>query len=458
MRAEAPERAEGAAKGGVRCAACPAGAGSDPLTGLADRRLFQERLAAALAGPPGGAPSGHGGAAAVLLVDLDRFKAVNDSLGHPAGDALLRAAAGRMRSALRAGDLAARLGGDEFALLLHGAPDRPAVQALAARLLDLLARPFIVGGRVAVVGASIGAVLAPADGTEPDALLSRADLALYASKDRGRGRFSFFAPEMQARAEARRELEQELRAALPLGQFELHYQPQFDLARNRLSGFEALLRWRQPGRGGLVPPDAFIPLAEEIGLISAIGEWVLRAACAEAARWPGELCVAVNVAAPQFETGRLVGAVGDALAASGLPGHRLELELTESALLRYGGATLEQLRALKRLGVQVSLDDFGTGHSSLTQLRSFPFDRVKIDRSFADDAAVVRAVAALGASLGMRTTAEGVETPDQLRRLREEGCTEAQGYLLGRPVPAAALAEVIEKLGAEAAPAGGEAA
>ncbi len=322
-------------------------------------------------------------------------------------------------------------------MLLPGAPDRPTLQSLAARLLDLLSRPFIVGGRVAVVGASIGAVVAPEDGTEPDALLSRADLALYASKDRGRGRFNFFVPAMQARAEARRQLEQELRAALPLGQFELHYQPQLDLAQDRLSGFEALLRWRRPGRG-LVPPDVFIPVAEEVGLISSIGEWVLRAACREAVRWPGELCVAVNVAAPQFETGHLVGAVGEALAASGLSGRRLELELTESALLRHGDATLDQLRALKRLGVQVSLDDFGTGYSSLTQLRSFPFDRVKIDRSFADDAAVVRAVAALGASLGMRTTAEGVETAAQLRRLREEGCTEAQGYLLGRPVPTSA--------------------
>ncbi|WP_343893478.1 putative bifunctional diguanylate cyclase/phosphodiesterase, partial [Craurococcus roseus] len=342
-------------------------------------------------------------------------------------------------------------GGDEFAVLLPGAPDRAAVRALAARLLDLLSRPYIAGGRVAVVGASIGAAVAPEDGTEPDALLSRADLALYASKDRGRGRFGFFEPEMQERAEARRRLEHDLRAALPLGQFELHYQPQLDLARDRLTGFEALLRWRHPGRG-LVPPDAFIPVAEEIGLISAVGDWVLRAACQEAARWPSGLRVAVNVAAPQFETGGLVGAVEGALAASGLPRHRLELELTESALLRHGDATLDQLRALKRLGAQVSLDDFGTGYSSLTQLRSFPFDRVKIDRSFAEDAAVVRAVAALGASLGMRTTAEGVETPAQLRRLREDGCTEAQGYLLGRPVPAAALPEVIERLGAGMVP------
>jgi diguanylate cyclase (GGDEF)-like protein len=427
-------------------ATCPARTAADPLTGLADRRLFRERLAAALA-PPSGGPSAN---IAVLLIDLDRFKAVNDTLGHPAGDALLRAAAGRLRSALRDNCIGARLGGDEFAVLVSAVPDRASVQSLAARLIDLLSRPYIVQGRAAVVGASIGAALAPDGGIAPEALLSRADLALYASKDGGRGRFSFFEPEMQARAEARRALEQELRVALPLEQFELHYQPQVDLAHDRLSGFEALLRWHHPVRG-LVPPGHFIPLAEEIGLISAIGAWVLRTACREAVRWPGGLRVAVNVAAPQFETGRLVGTVEQALAGSGLPGGRLELEVTEASLLRHGEATLEQLQALKRLGVQISLDDFGTGYSSLTQLRSFAFDRVKIDRSFADDAAVVRAVAALGASLGMRTTVEGVETPDQLGRVRADGCTEAQGYLLGRPVPAAALPELIGRFGAAGA-------
>ena len=440
------------------CAHCPARSAADALTGLADRRQFRERLAAALATSPGGAGEGPG----VLLIDLDRFKAVNDALGHPVGDALLQSAGRRLRSALRPGDVAARLGGDEFAVLLgrprDGAGGREAVAAVAARLVELLARPYVVRGQVAIIGASIGVALAPEDGTDPDTLLSRADLALYQSKGQGRGRYSFFAPELQARAEARRALELGLRAALPRGEFALHYQPQLDLGTRRLSGFEALLRWQRPGIG-LVPPNDFIPLAEEIGLIGGIGAWVLRTATAEAARWPAPLSVAVNVAPQQFQDGRLVGNVRDTLAAAGLPGERLELEITESALLEDGGwGTMGQLQALKTMGVRISLDDFGTGYSSLSQLRSFPFDRVKIDRSFADDAAVVRAVAALGASLGMRTTAEGVETAAQLERIRAEGCTEAQGYLLGRPVPASELPEVIRRYAGTAGPSLGEAA
>jgi diguanylate cyclase (GGDEF)-like protein len=429
------------------CAHCPARSAADPLTGLADRRQFRERLAVALAGPVAEPAEGPG----VLLIDLDRFKAVNDALGHPAGDALLQSAGRRLRSALRPGDTAARLGGDEFAVLLGQPSGRDAVAAVAVRLVELLARPYIVRGQVAMVGASIGVALAPEDGDDPDTLLSRADLALYQSKAQGRGRYSFFAPELQARAEARRTLEVGLRAALPRGEFALHYQPQLDLGACRLSGFEALLRWQRP-EIGLVPPNDFIPLAEEIGLISGIGAWVLRMATAEAARWPAPLCVAVNVAPQQFQDGQLVGTVRAALEAASLPGERLELEITESALLEDGGwGTMGQLQALKAMGVRISLDDFGTGYSSLSQLRSFPFDRVKIDRSFADDTAVVRAVAALGASLGMRTTAEGVETAAQLERIRAEGCTEAQGYLLGRPVPAAELAEVIRRYGGDTA-------
>jgi diguanylate cyclase (GGDEF)-like protein len=432
---------------------CPARTSADPLTGLADRRQFRDRLAQALAGPSTEGPG-------LLLIDLDRFKAVNDALGHPAGDALLQAAAGRLRSALRPADMAARIGGDEFAVLLAPPTGREAVASVAARLVELLARPYVIRGQVAIVGASIGAALAPADGTDPDMLMTRADLALYQSKGEGRGRFNFFVPELQDRAEARRALELGLRAALPRGEFTLHYQPQLDLRSQTLAGFEALLRWQRPGLG-LVPPAEFIPLAEEIGLIGTIGEWVLREATAEAARWPAPLRVAVNVSPPQFQNGRLVGSVQAALAASGLPGERLELEVTESALLEDGGwGTMAQLQALKTLGVRISLDDFGTGYSSLSQLRSFPFDRVRIDRSFANDAAVVRAVAALGTSLGMRTTVEGAETPAQLERVRADGCTEAQGYLLGRPVPAGEVPEIIRRLGggAGAGRGGGEAA
>ncbi len=432
----------------------------DGLTGLADREAFGEALREAV---DGGEPR------AVLALDLDRFKAVNDTLGHPVGDALLRTVADRLRGALRGGDLAARLGGDEFAVLLdaggrRAAGGREAAEALAARLVDLLSRPYLLAGQVVLVGVSIGVALLPEDGDDAALLMRRADLALYAAKSAGRGRWRRFAPEQQERAEARRALERDLRRALPQRQFELFYQPQHDAGSGRLAGFEALLRWRHPQRG-LVSPLDFVPLAEETGLIGAIGEWVLREACAEAARWPAPLTVAVNVAPRQIEDGELEGAVRDALSASGLDPARLEIEITESALLRNTDATLASLRAVQALGVQVSMDDFGTGYSSLTQLRSFPFDRIKIDRSFvsgaatgADDAAggagsaIVRAVAALGAELGMRTTAEGVETPEQMERVRAMGCTDVQGYLLGRPVPRDALDAIIGRASTPRAP------
>ena len=428
-------------RGPALCAACPARVPTDALTGLVDRSAFRARLEAALADWNPGTPG-----PAVLMVDLDRFKAVNDALGHPAGDALLRNAAKRLRGAVRGGDLAARLGGDEFAVLL-AAPVTPEVAAkVATRLVDLLARPYIVSGQAANVGASVGLAFAEGDCTTVDALIGRADMAMYQAKADGRGRVGFFSPALQEQAELRRQTEQDLRAALPLGQLELFYQPQYDLELGQLSGFEALLRWRHPLRG-LVPPDDFIPLAEEIRLISGLGEWVLRTACAEAAKWPDEMTVAVNVAAQQFESGRLVGIVEAALKGAGLPGSRLELEITESALLNDpGGLVTAQLVALKAMGVAISLDDFGTGYSSLSQLRSFPFDRVKIDRSFVNDVAVVRAIAAMGSSMGIRTTAEGVETALQLDNLRREGCHEVQGYLLGRPLPASAIPETLARL------------
>jgi diguanylate cyclase (GGDEF)-like protein len=432
------------------CARCTgARAPGDTLTGLADRALFADRLAAMLGRPRGRsrrrpAAAEQPGSLAVLLIDLDRFKAVNDTLGHAAGDALLRAVGGRLRAALRKEDIAARLGGDEFAVLLAPPATTESTSAIAERLAELLARPYLVDGGVATVGASIGAaLLVPGEEGESDLLLRRADLAMYQAKNDGRGRFRLFEPAMQERAEARRKLEADLRAALALGQFELHYQPQINLATHRLTGFEALIRWRHPLRG-MVPADSFIALAEELHLLPTIGEWVVRTACGDAVGWPGSPTVGVNVAAQQFENGWLVPSVAAALQASGLQAARLELEVTETALLRNGSVAIEQLVALKALGVKISLDDFGTGYSSLTQLRSFAFDRVKIDRSFAGDPAVARAVAALGTSLGMRTTAEGVETAEQLNRLRAEGCTEAQGFLLSHPVPAADVVGVID--------------
>lgn len=431
------------------CEACPIRRMSgDALTGLADRTLFREQLAKALGkhGLPNlrQAPAVPG--IAVLLIDLDRFKAVNDTMGHATGDALLVAVAGRLRSSLREGDMAARLGGDEFAVLLSQIAGHDDVSAVAERLVDLLARPYLLSGRVANIGASIGAAIAVA-GTdvESDILLRQADMAMYQAKSEGRNRHCFFRSEMQESADIRIALETDLRAALALGQFELFYQPQLDLKVRQLVGFEALIRWRHPTRG-LVPPDAFIPVVEQMGLISPIGEWVIREACDEAARWPAPLSVAVNVAAAQFENSRLLPTVAAALESSGLPGARLELEIVETVLLKNDRTVMDQLHALKALDVQISLDDFGTGYSSLTQLRSFPFDRVKIDRSFADDTAVVRAVATLGASLGMRTTAEGVETTEQLERLHRDGCTEAQGYLLSRPVCRTAVAGIIANL------------
>lgn len=423
----------------------------DALTGLASRCRLRERLADRLA-----SARRRGQATAVFCLDLDRFKAVNDALGHAVGDALLRTVGDRLRSAVRESDLVARFG-DEFGVLQVGGDQPHAAEALARRLVDLLARSYVVEGHLVNVGVSVGVALAPQDGDEPDHLLRAADLALYRAKTEGKGTFRFFAPEMDARLQERRALENELRRALALRELQLHYQPLFDLAAERITGFEALLRWENPSRGP-VSPAVFVPLAEETGLIGPIGEWVLRSACREAASWPESLTVAVNLSPVQFRSGRLVESVQEALTTAGLPSARLELEITEGVLMTENEATLATLRRLRELGARIVMDDFGTGYSSLSYLRSFPFDKIKIDQSFvrelardADSAAIVRAVASLGRSLGIATTAEGVETLEQARRIRAEGCTQAQGYLISRPVPAERVPDLIASRASRAA-------
>ena len=429
----------------------------DPLTGLLSRTLFHDQISALLgAGPDHESPSQPAADRsdpvrhAVMAVDLDRFKSVNDTLGHSAGDGLLCLVAKRLRSVLRQHDALARLGGDEFALLVSPAPDRTVLDQLARRVTDVIGRPYLVDGHLVNIGASIGIAVFPEDGGTEAELLRNADLALYDAKNMGRSTHSFFKPEMDARAVARRLIEIDLRKALALRQFELHYQPQVDLERRAIVGFEALLRWNHPERGMVSPAD-FIPLAEEIGLIVPLGEWVLNQACLEATHWSEPFTIAVNVSPYQFEdTGRLVEAVSRALNLSGLPGQRLEIEITESVLLRNAEPVLAALHRLRGMGVRVAMDDFGTGYSSLSQLHSFPFDKIKIDRSFVKDRdenigqnAIIRAITALGNSLGMTTIAEGVETAGQLERIRDGGCTSVQGYLFSRPVPVAQVAALI---------------
>jgi diguanylate cyclase (GGDEF)-like protein len=416
----------------------------DPLTGLPNRLLLRERLKEAV-----GRLQRTGEACAILLIDLDRFKPVNDTLGHPMGDALLKKVADRLRSTVRPTDTVARIGGDEFVILQTGVREAADTQALARRLVDLIGRTYMVDGHLLTIGASVGVALAPNDGTEADALLKNADLALYRAKLDGRATYRFFEPEMDARMQARRRLELDMRQALARREFQLHYQPQLQLEGNRLVGCEALIRWQHPERGMVSPLD-FIPLAEEIGLIVPIGEWVMRQACRDAVTWPAPLSVAVNVSPAQFKSERLVEMVMSALAASGLPATRLEVEITEGVLLQENEKTLQTLHRLRELGVRVSMDDFGTGYSSLSYLRSFPFDKIKIDRSFVSDLsgkrdgeAIIRAIAGLGKSLGMTTVAEGVETADQMERIRAEGCTDVQGYLISKPVSASEVLKFI---------------
>ncbi|MDV2988010.1 UNVERIFIED_CONTAM: EAL domain-containing protein [Methylobacteriaceae bacterium AG10] len=386
---------------------------------------------------------------AVLCLDLDRFKPVNDSFGHAVGDHLLRAVAERLRGHVRSHDVVARLGGDEFAVLSR-VEDAAGAAALAERLIEVVAAPYALDGIVVEIGMSVGIALAACDVPQDiERLLKEADLALYEAKTEGRGTVRLFEPQMDETMRERLGLERELREALAQDCFELHYQPLVDLSDNRITGMEALLRWHHPERG-LVSPAVFIPLAEETGLIVPIGEWVLHQACRDAAAWPGEISVAVNVSPLQLRHRGFVQSVLGALAGSGLKASRLELEITESVLLDDTEANLETLHTLRKLGVRISMDDFGTGYSSISYLRRFPFDKIKIDRSFVRDCAaqseagaIIRAIVSLGASLGITTLVEGVETEPQLATVRAEGAQEVQGYLFSPPRPVGEIAGLL---------------
>lgn len=415
----------------------------DTLTGLANRLLFREELEEACRRLE------HGYSFALVCIDLDHFKDVNDTLGHPTGDALLQAVAARLTDTARGRDIVVRLGGDEFAVIQAGADTRPHVEALTQRIIRSVSQPYQIHGHKITIGATVGVAFAPVDGTDPDQLLKYADMALYRAKAAGRGTHAFFEPEMAGRIKSRRTLELDLRRALAEGQLDLHYQPIIDLTTERIVSCEALMRWRHPERG-MVSPIDFIALAEEMGLIMQMGEWALQAACTAATAWPSDVKVAVNLSAVQFKGADLVGIVIEALEVSGLPAERLELEVTESLLLDQDPKTLQLLHLLQHLGVRIALDDFGTGYSSLSYLRGFPFDKIKIDQTFVRDLtqredcmAIVTAVAQLANSLRMTTVAEGVETAEHLAKVRAAGCTQAQGYLFSRPVPAAEIVAVI---------------
>ena len=419
----------------------------DALTGLPNRVLLREQLNHHLSSVRRGASF------AVLCMDLDYFKQVNDTLGHPVGDALLCAVAKRLCECVRDTDVVARLGGDEFAIIQIGVEQPTSASTLAQRLVDALARPFTADDHEIVIATSVGISLAPNDGTDSDILLKNADMALYRAKENGRNGFSFFEPEMDAKMHERRTLEINLRKAIAVGEFELFYQPLVNLETDTLSGFEALLRWNHPTQG-IIAPATFIPLAEDTGLIVPLGEWVLRQACSEAAKWPDNIKVAVNLSPVQFRNKNLVSTVASAITNSGIAPDRLELEITETAVLQNTEQTLAALHMLQGIGVRVSMDDFGTGYSSLSYLRSFPFDKIKIDQSFVRDLdkgdeaiAIIRAVSGLGKTLGMMTTVEGIETKSQLEQIRAEGCTEVQGYLFSKPQPASEVPRLLSTFG-----------
>jgi diguanylate cyclase (GGDEF)-like protein/PAS domain S-box-containing protein len=418
----------------------------DALTNLPNRLLFRERLCQGLERVKSGEKF------AVICLDLDGFKGVNDTLGHSIGDALLRVVTERLLKCLGDGDTVARLGGDEFAVLQAGAGDGDEAAGLASILISAVGEPYNLDGHEVIIGTSAGIALAPSDGSAAEELLKKADMALYQAKNEGRGLFRLFRPEMDTSQRARHAMERDLNIALAQGQFELFYQPVINIQSGRVTSCEALLRWCHPAKG-LVMPGEFIGLAEETGLIVPLGDWVLRQACKEASKWPDEIKIAVNLSAMQFRRGNLVEVVIHALASSGLPANRLELEVTETVLLIEHDRAFSTLHQLRDLGVRIAVDDFGTGYSSFSYLRKYPFDKIKIDRSFVQEsteqgngcAAIIKAIAGVGNSLGMMTTAEGVETEEQLKLVRAEGCTEVQGYLFSRPRPASEILNFIAK-------------
>ena len=412
----------------------------DELTGLANRTQFRERINAMLA-----TVHKRQTPLTIHLIDLDRFKAINDTLGHPVGDKLLKQVASRLSAVIKPGDMITRFGGDEFVVLQTVTERRQDAEWLAKRLARTLKEPFEIDGHRIDIGASIGIAMAPTDGINADELLKKADMALYATKNGGGGGHRFFAMDMEAAVQERRALELDLRDALALGQFDLNYQPLVDLRTGRVTTCEALMRWTHPVRGE-VPPAVFIPVAEETGQIIAIGEWALHRACAEAANWPHGVKVAVNLSPIQFRDRGLALQVVTALAKSGLPPQRLELEVTERLLLEDNDGTLASMQQLNNLGVGLSLDDFGTGYSSLNYLRKFPFHKIKIDQSFICDlgdergaAAIISAVANLGAGLDKIVVAEGIETEAQMKLVATHGCHEGQGFLFGRPMTGEAI-------------------
>jgi diguanylate cyclase (GGDEF)-like protein len=415
----------------------------DALTRLPNSVTFHDRLEHAIG------MTGRGSQCAVLCLDLDRFKIINDTLGHPIGDGLLRAAADRLRACVREVDTLARLGGDEFAILQLDVKQPDDARLLADRIIGAFHNPFDIEGHRIVIGTSVGVAMSPGDGTSAGKLIKNADIALYLAKAEGRGTARFFEPEVDARIQSRRTLELDLRNALSRNEFEVYYQPQINVRSWKIVAFEALLRWNHPARG-LIPPAEFIPVSEETGLVFAIGEWVLLTACYEAENWPADIKVAVNLSPVQFQKGDLVATVQAALDASRLRPDRLELEITESIVLQYTFGSLDALRRLRAMGITVALDDFGTGYSSLSYLHSLPFDKIKIDQSFVcglekneGAMSIIHAVAALGRDLCVTTSAEGVETKEQLDKLREEGCTEVQGFLFSRPKPASEIPSII---------------